>query len=91
MLCRYQAGRGVLAVSLHDNDAVVQLATRHGVAILELERTLGFQWENAIQTWFIERHPLALDVLNRVYSWVHMHVAFVAARFRLTAETARRR
>jgi hypothetical protein len=67
---RYQGARAGVAVYLNSSDAVVDLATQHGIEVLEFEQKLGIAWEHAIQTWFIEAHPVALEILNRVYSWV---------------------
>ncbi|TFY82044.1 hypothetical protein EWM64_g1967 [Hericium alpestre] len=66
----YQIARAISAVLFID-EGTVDTARKHGIQLLDFERTLGIQYEHSVQVWFIQR-PLAMNALNRVYSFIHI-------------------
>ncbi|KAA1474641.1 hypothetical protein DENSPDRAFT_340172 [Dentipellis sp. KUC8613] len=66
----YQIARAISAVLFID-EGTVDAARNHGVQLLNFERALGIQHENAVQMWFI-KHPMLISALNRIYSFIHI-------------------
>lgn len=66
----YELGRGV--VDGARSEALVTAAR-----VLDIERTLGIDWERAVQTWAIDDAPdLVLDVANQTYFNCQFTISF---------------
>lgn len=65
----YQLGRAFTAVTLKED--TVEVARRHALQLIRIERTLGFFCELEIQHFFM-RHPQLMAWTNWVYSFIHI-------------------
>ncbi|EIN09541.1 hypothetical protein PUNSTDRAFT_143071 [Punctularia strigosozonata HHB-11173 SS5] len=77
----YQIARAISALTLVDETTAI--ARKHGIQILTLEGYLGLRIELAVQHW-VMRSPLAIDWLNKIYSYVHIPatIAFMVYFFK---------
>ncbi|KAI0311174.1 PAP2 superfamily-domain-containing protein [Amylostereum chailletii] len=66
----YQIARAISAVLFIDA-GTIDTARAHGIQLIEFERKFGFQWENAIQEYIMNR-SWAITALNRIYSFIHI-------------------
>ncbi|KAF2276423.1 uncharacterized protein EI97DRAFT_39368 [Westerdykella ornata] len=65
----YQLGRAFTAVTLVEG--TVDVARKHALQIIHLEKRLHIFWELPIQHWFLN-HPTVLRWTNRIYSFIHI-------------------
>jgi hypothetical protein len=75
----------LLSQAIFSKTGIWQVATDHGLAILEFEQFswLSFLWpihERDVQQWFMHGHQTFLTVLNRSYALIHIPgtVGFIA-------------
>lgn len=52
-------------------DDTVDVARKHALQIIHLEKRLHIFWELPIQHWFL-KHPTILHWTNRIYSFIHI-------------------
>lgn len=65
----YQLGRAFTALSLVEG--TVNVARRHALEVISLERKLNIFWEPAIQAAFM-KHDFLMHWINRIYSFIHI-------------------
>jgi len=65
----YQLGRAFTAVTLVEG--TVQVARRHALELIHLEKELNIFWELEIQAFFLQ-HPLLMSWINSIYSFIHI-------------------
>ncbi|KAF7716791.1 Integral membrane protein [Penicillium ucsense] len=65
----YQLGRAFTALTLKDD--TVDVARRHALSVIEVEKSLGIFWEVDIQRFFL-RHTTAMMWINWIYSFIHI-------------------
>lgn len=65
----YQLGRAFSAVTMVEG--TVNVARRHALQIIHLEKRLQIFLELDVQQWFL-KHPLLLHWTNRIYSFIHI-------------------
>lgn len=52
-------------------EGTVDVARRHALQLIWVEKRLGIFWELSIQRFFL-RHPLAMTWINWIYSFIHI-------------------
>jgi hypothetical protein len=65
----YQLGRAFSAVTMVEG--TVNVARRHALQIIHLEKHLHIFCELPIQHWFLD-HPFLMHWTNRIYSFIHI-------------------
>jgi hypothetical protein len=65
----YQLGRAFTAVTLQEG--TVDVARKHALQIIQIEKSLCIFWEVSIQRFFL-RHSQLMSVINWVYSFIHI-------------------
>ncbi|KAI2785859.1 hypothetical protein POX_h09621 [Penicillium oxalicum] len=65
----YQLGRAFTALTLKDD--TVDVARRHALSVIDVEKSLGIFWELDIQRFFL-RHPTVMMWINWIYSFIHI-------------------
>ncbi|EEH10182.1 integral membrane protein [Histoplasma capsulatum G186AR] len=65
----YQIARAFTAVTL--KDATVDVARKHAIQLLKLEKSFYILWEAHIQHYFLRR-PILMAWTNRLYSFIHI-------------------
>lgn len=65
----YQLGRAFTAVTLVEG--TVNVARKHALQVIHLEKKLHIFMELPIQHWFLE-HPFLMHWTNRIYSFIHI-------------------
>ncbi|GFF57243.1 hypothetical protein CNMCM6936_004429 [Aspergillus lentulus] len=65
----YQLGRAFTAVTLQEG--TVDVARKHALQIIQIEKSLRIFWEISIQRFFL-RHSQLMSVINWVYSFIHI-------------------
>ncbi|KAF2762767.1 integral membrane protein [Pseudovirgaria hyperparasitica] len=65
----YQVGRAITALTLVEG--TVDVARKHALQIIHLEKKLHIFWELPVQHWFL-KHPLLMIWTNRIYSFIHI-------------------
>lgn len=65
----YQLGRAVTALTIVDG--TVNVARRHALQLIELEKRLGIFWELPIQQFFMG-YPSVMKYINWLYSFIHI-------------------
>lgn len=79
----YQLGRALTAVTLQES--TVDVARRHALQLIQVEKQLGIFYEPQIQQFFLRR-PSIMACLNRVYSFIHIPgtIAFLVCLYYYT-------
>lgn len=65
----YQLARAFTALTLQDE--TVDIARKHALQLVHVEKKLRLFWEVPIQQYFI-RHPHLLTLINWTYSFIHI-------------------
>ncbi|GIJ90735.1 hypothetical protein Asppvi_009697 [Aspergillus pseudoviridinutans] len=65
----YQLGRAFTAVTLQEG--TVDVARKHALQIIQIEKSLCIFWEVSIQRFFL-RHSQLMSAINWVYSFIHI-------------------
>lgn len=65
----YQLGRAFTAVTLQEG--TVDVARKHALQLIQIEKSLCIFWEISIQRSFL-RHNQLMSVINWVYSFIHI-------------------
>ncbi|KAF2111479.1 integral membrane protein [Lophiotrema nucula] len=65
----YQLGRAFSAVTMVEG--TVNVARRHALQLIHLEKSLHIFYELPIQHWFL-KHPFLMHWTNRIYSFIHI-------------------
>ncbi|KAL4888657.1 hypothetical protein BDV59DRAFT_210992 [Aspergillus ambiguus] len=65
----YQLGRALTAITLHEG--TVDVARKHALQLIRIEKAVGIFWEAPIQRYFL-RHERLMTWTNWAYSYIHI-------------------
>lgn len=85
----YQLGRAFTAVTLVEE--TVDVARKHALQLIHIEKALGLFVERPIQDWFLAR-PTLMSWTNRIYSFIHIPgtILFLVLLYYFTTTRKRR-
>lgn len=85
----YQLGRAFTAITLVEG--TVDVARKHALQLIHIEKALGIFVERPVQDWFLG-HPTLMRWTNRTYSFIHIPgtILFLVVLYYFTTTRKRR-